>query len=595
MSTTPDPTKEIKVTNNTTESIVVLLPTVSSQTQDANASVVYGQQQEVLIAADGKTSVPVAGAETFVLNQTYVDPDTGESEYSTIYDLLPSTEKWYSPVANLGVFQSFDDPPSYPAQTVTAASADAFANAALFIQTIDAYPTSALATSYQQAISQSSSNASGQANGSSDSSDNVAQSISDTVDTFFQGTKSFQNVTLAAVVAVQSYYASFPFVWAQYATTKTTYYLYSSNGTATSFAGTLSITPVLPANAALANGGATCTFSPAANGTDTTTVNVSSTGVKSLTYTNGLFVDNVNSDIPQIAIKGTFQIKSLFTGKPADTDIIPVLTGTVNGTTCIGFDSPQLSSDTSSSYWDTLFHPKNSQQIVTSIMTIGGMVMMLAFAGQMLYGAYKFFRGLGAAKQPTTEEMMNEKFDAFRADQQRNFDELFKKLTTNKETPPATEAEASTGLKTQSDIVSDNVSVGRLETGLKAQADSLTKVAQLEPKMSQGEIASLNSAGGKLRTSMNELQQAEPTDLGPTVSAQTTQLKTITSEVSTLETQMGSSIGAQTKADIASNTELSSRVAEEVEAADKTQETIEGEDDPEAGDGIMPEGEIVPV
>jgi hypothetical protein len=593
MSSTPDPTEEVKVTNSTSAPIVVLLPTVSSQTQDANATVVYGQQQEVLKAIDGSTSIPAGGTKTFVLDQTYVDPTTGQSEYSTIYDLLPSTASWYSPVANLGVIQSFDVPPSYPAQTVTAASADAFANAALFVQTIDAYPTSALATSYQQAINQSSTNASSQANGSSNSSDNVAQSISGTVDAFFKGTKSFQNVTLAAVVAVQSYYASFPFVWAQYATTKTTYYLYSSSGSTTSFVGTLSITPPASLNVALANGGCTCTFTPASNGSDTTNVNVDTAGAKSLTYTNSLFVDNVNSDIPQIAVKGTFQIKSLFTGKSADTQIIPVLTGTVNGTTCIGFDSPQLSTDTSSSYWDTLFHPQNAQQIVASIMTIGGFVMMLAFAGQMLYGAYKFFRGLGAAKQPTTEELLNEKLEAFRADQQKNFDELFKKMTAAKETPPTTADEAATGLKEQTDIVSDNVSAGKLETGLKAQADSLSKVAEFEPEMNSSQLTTLEGAAGKLRSSMTALEQAPTTDLGPTVSAQTTQLQSVTGEITTLQTELGSSIGTTTKAELAQNAELSAQVTEEVETADKAQESIEGEDDPEAGDGIMPEGEVL--
>lgn len=593
MSSTPDPNKEVKVTNSTTAPIVILLPTVSSQTQDANATVVYGQQQEILKAVDGSTKIAVSATKTFLLDQTYVDPDSGKTEYSTIYDLLPSTADWYSPVANLGVMQSFDDPPSYPAQTVTAASATAFQNTALFVQTVAAYPTSALATSYQQAISQASSSASAQANGSADSSDNVAQSLSDAVDAFFAGTKTFQNVTLAAVVAVQSYYASFPFVWAEYATATTTYYLYSSNGTATSFVGTLSLTRPATLNAALANGGYTCTFTPAANGSDTTTVNVSTAGAKSLTYTGSLFVDDAKSDVPQIAVKGTFQVKSLFTGKSTDTQIITVLTGTVNGSACIGFDSAQLSSDPDSSFWDALFHPKNAAQIFQSVMEIGGFLMLLVFAGQMLFGAVKFFRGLGAAKQPTSEQQFNEKLDAFRQEQQKNFDELFKKLTAAKETPPTDVNAASTGVKEQIDMAGDNVSAGKLETGLKAQGDSLTKIAQFEPEMNASELASLQSSAGQLRTSMTTIENAPTTNIAPTVEAQTVQLKSITTEVTGLQTKLSADIGTATKTSLQENATLSEKVAEEVEDISKGQESITGDDSPGDGEGILPEGEVV--
>jgi len=587
---TPDPSEEIQVTNNSGSPVVILLPTTSTQTQDANATVVYGQQEEVLTAVDGSTSIPSGQTKTFVLDQTYVDPNTGQTEYSTIYDLLPSTASWYQPVANLGVIQGFDTPPTYPPQTVTAASVAAFNNAALFVQTIAAYPTSALATSYQQAVSQSQSNASGQANGSADSSNNVAQSISGTVDAFFQGTKTFQNVTLAAVVAIQSYYATFPFVWAQYQNTATTYYLYSSNGTATSFVGTLSLTPPAALNVAAANGGYQCAFTPASNGSDTTNVNVNTSGAKNLTYTNGLFVDNPDSDIPQIAVKGTFQIQSLFTGKSTDTNIIPVLTGTVDGTTCIGFDQPQLSSDPNSTFWDTLFHPQNAQQIFQSIMEIGGFVMLLVFAGQMLYGAYKFFRGLGAAKQPTTEDLLNEKFDAFQQNMQKAFEEGFKQFNP-KGTPPASTEAATSGVKTQTDVVSDNVSAGKLQTGLEAQAKNLETVAELEPDMNSGQLATLESAAGDLRSSMNALETAPTTDLGPTVTAQTTQLKSITTDIGNLQEDLSSSIGAQTQAEMNENTNLTKQVTEEVENMAEEQQSVETNDDPKS-EGIEPEGEF---
>src|SRR5580658_9155628 len=58
MSTTPDPTKEITITNNAGTPIVIMLPTTSTQTTDANGTMVYGQSLEVLTAVDGTVPVP---------------------------------------------------------------------------------------------------------------------------------------------------------------------------------------------------------------------------------------------------------------------------------------------------------------------------------------------------------------------------------------------------------------------------------------------------------------------------------------------------------------------------------------------------------
>ena len=589
MSSTPDPTKEIKVTNNSGTSIVIMLPTTSTQTTDANGTMVYGQSLEVLTAVDGTTAVANNATETFVLDQTYTDPDTGDQDYSTIYDLLPSTANWYAPVANIGVMQSFTIPASYPAQTVTAAGAAAFQNAGTFVQTISAYPSSGLATSYQQALGQATTNASGQANGSAGSSDAVAGSISDATNAFFAGTKTFQNVTLEAVVAVQSYYASFPFVWAEFAASTTTYYLYSSNGTATSFVGTLSLTPPKTVNIAVANGGYTCTFTPASNGSDTTTVNVDSSAAKSLTYTNGLFVDNVDSDIPQVAIKGTFQIKSTFTGKSTDTQIITVLTGTVDNATCIGFDSPQLSQNTSDSFWDTLFHPKNSAQIFQSIMQIGGAVMLLAFVGQSAYGIYKWARGLGNAKQPTTQELLDQQMEKFQKSQKDAIDDLVKKMSGGKENPPASPDDAQTLASEQTSVVADNQSAIKLQDGFQAQADSLQELAEFAPEMTTTQLQTLEKVGGEVQKSATALEQADPANLGPVVEAQTPALQSVSTQFSTLETQVSSSVSESTKASIAENTELVNDAHTQSEEIQDNDEGLPDEDAPAADDPIMPE------
>jgi hypothetical protein len=587
---TPDPTKEIKIKNSTMTPISILLPTTSSESADANGTMVYGESLEMLTSVDGDTAIPASSTKTFVLDQSYTDPHTGKPAYSTIYDLLPSTSTWLMPVANLGVMQSFDDPPSYPAQTVTADSAAAFQDAATFIQTISAYPTSALATGYQAAVNQATNNSSGQADGSSDSGNAVAQSIDDTVNAFFRGTKTYQKVTLAAVVAVQSYYGTFPFVWAEFATGTTTYYLYKSNGTATSFVGTISLTPPAEVNITKANGGYTCTFTPASNGSDTTNVNVNTAGAKSLTYTGGLFVDDVRSDLPQVAMKGTFQIKSLFTNNSADTQVIPVLAGTLDGATCIGFDKPQLSTDTSSSFWDSLFNPKNSAQLFQSVMTIGGALMMLVFAGQVLFGIYKWARNLGAAKQPTEAEAVRAKLQEFQESQAKTLEALFKRYMRGNGEAPTTEDEAMKIIESETTNIRYSQSAAELTNGFKAQGRSLEELAQYAEDMTTSQFQTLQTEAGNIRASVSDLQNATKANLGETVAKETPKLADTVKGISTLTTEVGKTVNQSTQASIKENAEVSIEAAKTVDDLAEAEEHLKGETDPIAEDTIKVEG-----
>jgi len=585
MSSAPDPTKEIKITNSSKSPIVLMLPTTSSQTTDANGTMVYDQALEIVKAVDGSTTVPTGSTKTFLLDQTYVNPSTGKSAYSTVYDLLPCTANWYSPVANIGVMQSFATPPSYPAQTVTAANAKAFQDAATFVQTIAAYPTTALATQYQQALNQAQTNASGQANGSANSATATAASVTNTVNQFFKSTKSFQDVTLQAVVAVQSYYGTFPFVWAEYATGTTTYYLYSSNGTATSFVGTIALTPPAALDISKPNAGYTCTFTPASNGSDTTTVAVNTAAAKSLTYTGGLFVDDVNSDLPQIAVKGTFQIKSLFTTKPADTQIITVLSGTINGSTCIGFDSAQLSSNPDDSFWDTLFHPKTAAQIFQSVMEIGGFLMLLVFAGQSIYGIAKWARSLAAEKQPTTKELLDEHLAKLQESIKANADPLVKKVSGGKESAPANAEEAATQVKDSTSTIADSESAAKLESGFSAQADNLQTMAEFAEDMNSEQLDTLEGLGTQVQESVQELQDADPASLGSVVAEQTTNLSSVSEGFGSLQTEVSSLISETQASEIQANQELVTEAQKDAQSSQESDEDAPGDDDPK-GDPI---------
>jgi len=579
MSSTPDPTQEIQITNSTEAPIAILTPTISDKAEDGTGIMVYGHNLELLRALDGATSIPVGLTKTFVLYQTYIDKKTGERKYVTDYQLIPSTVSKYSPAANLPVSWSDDDPPSYPPQTVTADLAKPLRDAATFIQTISAYPTSALATGYQKALDDAQNDASKQADGSAGSADAVAQGITGDVNAFFKSTKNFQDVTLDAVVLVQSYYDTFPCVWGELKTGTTTYYLYSSDGSATRFVGTVSLTTPSQLDVSVANAGYTCTFTPASNGTDTTTVNVDPAQAKNLTYSNGgLFVDDVNSDVPFVGVKGTFQVKSLFTTKPTDTIIIPVLTGTVGGSTVIGFNEPQLSSDPTAEFWDTLFHPKNSQQIFQSVMEIGGALMLLVFTGQTLFQIFKWAKSLVA--QPATQDGVSSRIDELK----QTIDSLTKALTDGTMIAPDSTGKALSIASEGRVAVSDNVAAGKLQSAFSAMKNNVRELTLFEDVMTQDQKDTLESVSGAVRDGVRALDEANQGDIGSVVQDQAGKLQSAQIDFTGLQTQLKRYIDDKTTATLDENSTLIKRVGQEMEDRVKERDNAESDDPDVSGD-----------
>lgn len=585
---TADPSTQCAVTNNTTLPAVVVIPTTSTNDDGTGAIQVYDQNLEVLPLAEGGYTIDIGSTGTVTLNQTYTDPTTGKPEPAIAYDLLISDSVWYFPLANLGVLQNFmAKPPVYPPQTATADTQSSIANAAAFCQAIEANPTSGLATAYQAAMQGTQDTVNSNLNSGPQPANSVSNTIESGVNAFFQSTKQYQNVTLANLVAVQSYYKAFPFVWGQYG--KVTYYLYTSNGTATSFAGTLSLAPPTTINLTLPNGGYTCTFTPALNPSDTTTVAVDTSKAMTLTYGNWVFVNSLTQDIPDVAVRGTFQLQSFFTHVQTDTNIIPVITGSVYGNTCIGFDSPQLSNDSSSTFWNSLFHPQNSAQIFQSIMTIGGALMFLHFIGTTLYGIGKWAKGLASSSKPATIEDLQKQIGDLTDALNAKIDTAVRQISAGNEAPAANPADAMSSIAEDSTVVLDNLNAGSVINSLDAQASSVESLAAFESEMSSAQLQQLESAATGIQNSNSAIQNANPSELGEVVSQQQAALPEIQENISNLSESLSSELSQQAKQDIADNTDLVNELQEAMENAEESAKSAPTDDDPPAEDPIMPE------
>jgi hypothetical protein len=573
----PDPAKEITLTNNSGVTCSVLVPTLNAQNAPANGVLVYDQTLALLSSIDGGASVADGSSGTYVLDQYYIDPKTQQKEYATIYDLLVSRADWYIPVANLGVMQILK---KYAPQTVTPGAIAAMGNAGTFFQTISAYPTSKLATDFQSAMTGTQSAAAKAADGTPASSDKVAAAISDGVNAFFLGTTSYKNVTLANLIAMESYYQAFPFVWAAYG--DKTFYLYANSNGATQFMGTLALTAPATRDLTKANAGYTCVFSPAANPADTTSVAVQTGKQTSLLYSAGLFVDQANPDDPSLAVKGLFQVKSQLTLKASDTAIIPVLTGSVSGMTVLGFDQPQTSDNKAdSAFWNLLFHPKSGAQIFQAFLTWGGAVMMVAFVAQGLFAGYRWVRGLRAAKEPTLAEMFEKQQASIEKLLKERADDAAAKISDGTQSAPSNPDAAMNDMGTQSDFVTDQLNSQNLDDGVSSMASSAEALATEELNMTSDQLATLESLGTRIEGIQDALAGATPETLGEVVQAQMEALQSLHSDMGGFVDTVSKDLSTQSAQQIADNQGAVKEINDEVKDSTEAQDKLPDDADPD--------------
>ena len=485
-----DKSKTINITNNSGQELAIITPTVEDPKQVPNGTPVYGQDSVILQDTNDATTLPDQKNQDYLLEQYYIDPKNKKKEYSTVYNILGQTSDWFKPVANLGVMQLLNE---FAPQTITADNDKSMKEAGQFIQTISAYPSSKLSVDFQQAMSNTTTRAAQQADGSDNANKNITNSITDNVNSFFKSTSSYQDVTLADYVSMQNYYQDYPFAWAAF--DNETFYLYSSDGKSTSFIGTIALTKPDTIDITKANGGYHCVFTPSKDPSDTSSLKVDNSKAKALLYTNSLFVYKDDTDNPNMAVKGTFQVKSTLTQNPNDTQIIPLLTGTVNGVIVTGFDSPQKQNDPDNSqFWNLVFHPKGAQQVFQCIMMWGGALMMLHFFGSLLYGIGKKIFG---SKEPTTKELFEKMQNDLGAKLEAQSNQISESMSNGANPGPRNPQDAIQQLVEKRGEMTDLANADKFQDSIDSMSKSLEELAQYEQDMSRGTACKSGRDGHK--------------------------------------------------------------------------------------------------
>ena len=320
LTSTPEINHNWTITNNSEYEVAVMK---GFSNDDLHSEQLYEQTLTLLTTVEaGKTG-------SVELNDTYKDANDNSHDV-TSYNIIIARNDNLFPVKVIAL-ELDRTKREYPAAEVAKADYPNMVQAQKFKKAITAFPTAKLATSFADALQE--------------------EDLDDFDAYFFGATQEYKHVTLNMVVAVSTYYETFPFVWTDYGESKT-YYLYSSDGGKVSYAGKVSLENgcSAPVNLDKKNTCFSMTYEPSEGSS------------LDLYYVDGQFVESTETDSPEYCLTGMFILQSQLTKKAADKDVISYLTGTINGQKVIGyFEEQPVDVDNSEKeggfYY--MFHPKD--------------------------------------------------------------------------------------------------------------------------------------------------------------------------------------------------------------------------------------------
>ena len=501
----------------------------------------YAQTLTLLPYASGNTTL-ASGADDSVTVPSSLD------------NLLVSQSNNLFPALNIAVNDIVSD---FPTIDVTTADSSSCANALEFYANISAYPTSTLAKNFTAALNSATSGATG------------SSSIETAMDTFFAGTQGFTNVTFASYVAAMSYVTTFYNNWANYGAGYT-YYMYGGSGTAAGTpsqaksAGTVTFTQATPDG-----------VPPAGDPTAGYTVVYESGGSSTaLTFSGGAFVSS--GDVPAIALQAMYMELSQLTGQSSDAQtLVTVLVGTANGLQVVGANWKQPP-ESALDWLDNIFKSEGFQVFMGFVGIAQG--IKLACEGlSWLYGKMKGTEAANGGNPPPpaqaqenvqdAEQGMNDAQPAVQAQADRVGEGA--EVPAPQDLPAAQEnlggQLSEQQVQAQDDAVQDEIAEDSEELDAEAEAGLSEQEIEIadDLKAEDTTLKDLDPSSSSAETTVTDAQTG--------VTGDTTQL-------STINEQIGSELGSATEQEIKEDEQAD----EEEEEEEKEQQ--EEEEDDEAGD-----------
>jgi hypothetical protein len=601
---TTDQSKQCVITNNSGCDVIVALSTNADEGNTSNSIAAVNGQLEVLKTSSGSPVIKNGGSNTITLDRSF-STNSGESGDVPYYDLQICDSNWLYPIANLPLtLQSNNGATNYAPLTIAKEDLTGMSEAVNFYQTILAFPSSQLATDYYTALQAAKDAAVSKADGSPDSATASAMALDNAMSSFFKSTTNYESVTLGGVVAIANYYNNFPAIWAQYKD-DLTYYLYSSDETTACFAGVLTLKKTGQLDVTKANGGYSCSFIPAVAPTDTSRTDVDPSRAVSLTYKNGLFVDDPKATDPNIGLIGSFFVKRLFTNEPADNSLLSVITGNINGTPSIGFDvaqtpqatvqqaTPALTSSTNSfeQYWDTLIHPKSQQDLIISILTLAGAILLIPAVASAVYGIYRIIKYKAAVKEALEKQIVERRYSQNVVDENESISSKVEPLKFGTRLGDYFIEFNPKNIEGYQRVIQNDAKADKLIEAFETQSTCLDHILEFAEILDVRTVQNALSQLDQISTSVERLTNSKRTDLDTVLPEEFQNFKNVQVQVQFIDTKVRLQLSEDAQTIVDDNITLGQKIYDDLQKSSSEDTHEDMDEDPELENKIVPEPE----
>ncbi|QBX68326.1 hypothetical protein [Serratia quinivorans] len=570
-----DASKEINIKNDTSIPVCIISVNTNPGKGSNNKISIYSKDSILLESTDNSVVLNANEMKTYTLDQTYLDHDTNQEVYATLYELMVSNADTFFPAADLSVLQINEE---YAPQTVTSQSLASMKNAGKFIQAITAYPGSKLSIDFNNALSNSTQNAQGAADGTANSAANTIESLASLVNNFFKNTTSYSDVTLSDYISVNNYYQSVPYVWG--VNSNTVFYLYSVVGGKTRFTGTLNLTKPTKLNLAENNLGYQCFYCPAVTPDDPSSTQVNTSNRTNLLYQNGIFVNEKKPDDPTFGLKSLFMPKSKFTQKTSDTSIIPVISGNVDGMSVLGFDEPQ-NLEANDPFLNILIDPKGISQIIQCALQWAGYVVMVGTIFQQVYGIIKFLKHEDASKKPVTKSDFDEAIQEIKESINTQAEQSTTQVSNGTVDTSVLPEDALALAAEQSSNITNEVGGISIRECVSNTDSTITELGKFISDMDDNQMQQLESLASSSNAISSAIDDATPSTMQAVVKEQAIEMQKLNSSVSEFVDTVSNAISEESRETITANQEAVATASEEIQDAQEIEENIVNEEDPD--------------
>jgi hypothetical protein len=275
--------------------------------------------------------------------------------------------------------------------------------------------------------------------------------------------------------------------------------------------------------------------------------------------------------------------------------------------TCIGFDSPQpappkttsvqtatptaLSAAPAEKYWDTLIHPKSQQDLIISILTLVGAILLIPATAFAVYGIYRIFKYKQQAKEPVSNDQVETLKIKLTAAQRAKIERDYLRVAGPKNAPEFDDLSDKEILeyKTRAETLQNAKNSVQLQEAFKMQEDCLNEALKYKTvldKVDKPTVRLINDSLSSIRdTIYNVLWDTPFGQLGSVLPGAYENFSKVQANLGKINIAVDKYFTDDQKAMVATNMENSASKYEDIQKSNEENAKEETETNPEISEG----------